>query len=64
MMPENALDHDARRLDSEDALRAFRERFYLPPGRVYLDGNSLGLMSCEAEQATLRVLAQWRGKRG
>ncbi|SFD45715.1 kynureninase [Massilia yuzhufengensis] len=28
--------------DADDPLRALRERFALPPGVVYLDGNSLG----------------------
>jgi kynureninase len=32
----------ARQLDEADPLRAFRARFRLPEGVVYLDGNSLG----------------------
>jgi kynureninase len=32
----------ARALDAADVLRSFRSRFVLPPGVVYLDGNSLG----------------------
>jgi kynureninase len=31
-------------LDASDPLRRFRERFHLPNGKIYLDGNSLGLM--------------------
>ena len=35
---------DAARLDAQDALAHCRERFSLPPGVIYLDGNSLGAM--------------------
>src|SRR5262249_10495651 len=49
----------ARRLDAEDPLRGFRERFFLPPrpdGRpaVYLCGHSLGLQP----KATPALLAE------
>jgi len=37
----------------------FRTEFHLPPGQIYLDGNSLGLLSQRSEAAVLRVLAQW-----
>ncbi len=31
-------------LDQQDPLKHFRTRFHLPQGKIYLDGNSLGLM--------------------
>ncbi|MBA3414224.1 MAG: kynureninase [Chloroflexia bacterium] len=50
----------ARALDAADPLCRFRARFHLPPGTVYLDGNSLGLLSHDAEAEARRVLEQWR----
>jgi kynureninase len=50
----------ARALDAADPLAHFREHFFVPPGTIYLDGNSLGLLSKEAEEETLRALQQWK----
>ncbi len=50
----------ARALDAADPLSRFRERFYPLPGRIYLDGNSLGLLSHDAEAETLAALEQWK----
>ncbi len=50
----------AQRLDAEDALSGYRRRFYLPDGAIYMDGNSLGLLSREAETAVLRLLDSWK----
>ncbi|WP_338414976.1 kynureninase [uncultured Sphaerotilus sp.] len=33
-------------LDAADALAPLREQFDLPPGLIYLDGNSLGVLPC------------------
>ena len=35
-------------MDAADWLRPMRERFFLPPGLIYLDGNSLGVASTAA----------------
>ncbi|MHA1967979.1 MAG: kynureninase [Candidatus Hodarchaeales archaeon] len=48
-------------LDSKDPLSKFRDQFYIPEkGTVYLDGNSLGLLSKRAEETLLRVLDEWK----
>ncbi|HZK48895.1 MAG TPA: kynureninase [Thermoleophilia bacterium] len=47
-------------LDAQDELADFREHFYLPPDTIYMDGNSLGLPSREAEAALLQVLDEWK----
>lgn len=50
----------ARKLDEADSLRPFRERFYRREGEIYLDGNSLGLLSRDSESSVLRVLEEWK----
>jgi len=49
----------ARELDRQDPLRDFRKEFYRPAGRIYLDGNSLGLLSNSARGSVLKVLGEW-----
>lgn len=51
---------DARQRDEQDPLRSVRDRFYVQPGKIYMDGNSLGLMSRDAEQAVLSALESWK----
>ena len=47
---------DARRLDAEDPIARFRERFRLPEGIIYLDGNSLGPPPVSATARVTEVL--------
>ena len=47
-------------LDQADPLARFRAEFHLPPGQIYLDGNSLGPLSRRAEAHLARVLGEWR----
>ena len=51
---------DPAALDAADPLARFRAEFFLPPGKIYLDGNSLGLLSRRAETHLTRVIAEWR----
>ncbi|MBN2899643.1 MAG: kynureninase [Clostridia bacterium] len=50
----------AKQLDDQDALKSFRDRFYLNDGEIYMDGNSLGLCSKDAEACLMRVLGEWK----
>ncbi len=50
----------ARYMDKNDPLARFRGRFYIPRGIIYLDGNSLGLLSKDAEASLMRVLKEWK----
>jgi kynureninase len=50
---------EARELDAADPLAFARERFRLPEGVIYLDGNSLGALPVGAPQALDMVERQW-----
>jgi kynureninase len=50
---------EARRLDREDPLKKMRRRFFVRPGTVYLDGNSLGLLSRDSRAALERAVRSW-----
>jgi kynureninase len=54
------MEAEAKRLDAQDELARFRACFYTKPGQIYMDGNSLGLLSVQAEAAVLRVLREWK----
>ncbi len=50
---------ECERLDAEDPLASFRHQFDLPPGLVYLDGNSLGAMPRSARDRLAEAANQW-----
>ena len=51
---------DALRLDAEDPLAPFRERFVdADPERIYLDGNSLGRLPLATRDRLAATVAQW-----
>jgi kynureninase len=51
---------DAEALDAADPLARFRDAFDLPPGLIYLDGNSLGpLPRAAAERVDRAVRQEW-----
>ncbi|MFY8092255.1 MAG: kynureninase [Niveispirillum sp.] len=49
-------------LDKDDPLAPFRDEFDLPPGVLYLDGNSLGVLPKAAKARMLRVVEQEWGR--
>jgi kynureninase len=51
-----------QQLDAADPLAFARERFRLPQGVVYLDGNSLGALPAAAPTALRRTMEQQWGK--
>lgn len=51
---------EAVRMDQQDQLAPYRNEFYLREGSIYMDGNSLGLLSKRAEQTLLESLSDWR----
>jgi kynureninase len=51
---------EAGRLDRTNELSRFRSRFYIPDDTIYMDGNSLGLLSRDAERSLHRVIDEWK----
>ena len=47
-------------LDRDDQLHQFIQRFYKLPDTIYMDGNSLGLLSRDSEASLLRILDEWK----
>ncbi|MBD8006573.1 kynureninase [Bacillus norwichensis] len=59
-MAEKLSREYARQLDGEDGLKKYRDEFYIQPGTIYFDGNSLGLLSKRAEGSLLSMLDSWK----
>jgi len=50
----------ARKLDEKDSLAKYKDEFYLLENTIYMDGNSLGLLSKRAERTLLTLLDSWK----
>jgi kynureninase len=50
--------HDCQQRDATDSLRSLRSLFAIPPGVIYLDGNSLGVMPKAAAARAAQVITQ------
>jgi kynureninase len=61
-MPAHLPSQSAKALDAADPLRQCREAFILPPGVIYLDGNSLGARPKGALEIAQRVIEQEWGQ--
>ncbi|GIO24049.1 kynureninase [Oceanobacillus sp. J11TS1] len=59
-MEEKYTKAYAEKLDAKDELKQFRNEFYLNNDTVYMDGNSLGLMSKRSEQTVYDLLDSWK----
>ena len=52
----------AKSMDQRDPLRDFRLRFHVKEDEIYMDGNSLGLSSKDAQQTIKRVAEDWKNE--
>ncbi len=61
---KNNIDY-AKKLDAQDSLNIYREKFYIPKNqngeeRIYLCGNSLGLQPKSTREYTERIFKDWQ----
>ena len=61
IMPNPMLER-AREFDAADPLSEFRDRFDLPEGVIYLDGNSLGALPKSTPDRLAKVIAKEWGR--
>ena len=47
-------------MDTADPLASFRRRFIIPADTIYMDGNSLGLLSRDGEACVRRITEEWK----
>ncbi|QUG43003.1 kynureninase [Psychrobacillus sp. INOP01] len=57
---KNTMLEYAKKLDDQDALGMYRDEFYIQRNIIYMDGNSLGLLSKRAEKSVLTLLDSWK----
>ncbi len=50
----------AEEKDRTDPLKSLRSHFHVKENELYMDGNSLGLCSIDAEQAVSRAMSDWK----
>lgn len=58
-MTQHTLSN-AQDRDRQDGLASYRDEFYIPENTIYMDGNSLGLLSKRAERTLLELLESWK----
>lgn len=58
-MDNTTIDY-ARQLDQTDVLAKYKDEFYLLENKIYMDGNSLGLLAKRAEKKSAVLLNSWK----
>lgn len=50
----------AIQLDGNNPFRRYKKEFFMPPNSIYMDGNSLGLFSKQAEQSLYEIVKSYK----